>query len=73
MGIDTIALVTRIGSRADGQDEALRQEMLLRARWLHALREEERDALAEASLREVEARFRSWLDAEGPLGDDAPG
>lgn len=35
-------------------------EMALRARWLGAMSEAERDSLGELAIREVEARFAAW-------------
>jgi hypothetical protein len=42
--------------------------MALRARWLGAMTEAERDALADLAIREVEDRFAAWaagVDARG--------
>jgi hypothetical protein len=45
--------------------------MLLRARWLLALPPDERDALGDLPLREVDALFDAWREAGGDSGDDA--
>lgn len=34
-----------------------------RARWLNAMAPDEREGLADVSLREIDLRFASWLDA----------
>ena len=46
------------------------EQMLLRARWLRTLAQEERDRLGELPLREVDRRFDEWREARG-LGGDA--
>ncbi len=39
-------------------------EMALRARWLHSLRRDEREALHALPLRAVERAFEAWVEGQ---------
>jgi hypothetical protein len=47
------------------------EQMLLRARWLRTLPQDERERLDDLPLREVDRRFDEWRRARGGLGRDA--
>jgi hypothetical protein len=49
------------------------QQMLLRARWLRTLPQDERDRLDDLPLREVDRRFDEWRRARGQGRDAAQG
>lgn len=42
-----------------------------RARWLCSLSQDERDALGDLTLREVDERFARWREMEDPFAEEA--